>query len=275
LKNYAGVALSDESGGIFVNFNPDPVNGLYEAYTYGSDTLNRLYVHVKDHTAEDIYFGFNVRRLWFVGCGTGNATGDYTATSGNVVYWRLRDPNGVAVDSGSIAAYNGGTAASTAAGYIGNYTQAANGPDGVDGVGTAGYTPETYNPTANGDYYFEFNYRDQTTPYNASSCTRSTIDFQYFDITIVGGTSSIKGRLWSRQWSLVTVNRAPNQAIATNSSKIHVYTDDSIITRVDFDTISPGNWNIIANENGIGTSGNFELDVRSTSSPATELNRKK
>ncbi|MDA7744676.1 T9SS type A sorting domain-containing protein [bacterium] len=268
MEEFSGVALSDESGGIFVNFNADPSNGLYESYNYESDSLNRLYVHVADHTSEDVYFGFNVRRLWFVSCGSGNVAGNYTATSGNVVYWRLRDPNGNAVDSGSIAAYNGGTTASTTTGYIGNYTQANNGPDGVDGVGTTGYTPETYNPTVNGDYYFEFNYGDQISPYDASACSRSTIDFQYFDITVVDGTSSIQGRVWSRQWSLVSVNRAPNQSIAANSSKIHVSsagspgssiedTDgDGIPDSQDLDSDNDGITDLAENPDGTGVDAN-------------------
>ena len=276
-KNYSGVALADESGGLVVNFRSDPVNGHYPSYNYSTDSLSRLYVHIDDHTSEIINFGFNVRRLWFQGCSSGSATGNYSNTNisnGNVVHWRLVDPSGTVVMADSIPAYNGGTTTSTTTGYIGTYSEANNGPDGIDGVTTAGYTPATYNPSATGDYYFEFNYGDSATAFDASSCSWASIEFQYFDITVSESSNSIDGRVWSRLWALSTINRSPAEAIAINSSKVHVYTDDSIVTRVDFDTISPGFWNIFANEDGVGSSGTFELDSRSDNSPATQLQRK-
>lgn len=276
-KNYSGVALANESGGLVVNFISDPSNGHYPSYNYNSDTLNRLYVYVDDHTTETINFGFNVRRLWFNGCGSGNTNGNYTngrIAAGNAVYWRLKDPSGNIVMSDSIPAYNGGTTASTTSGYIGTYAEASNGPDGLNGLTTAGYTPATYNPTASGDYYFEFNYGHASNAFDASSCSWGTIEFQYFDISVSESSASIDGRVWSRLWALSTVNRSPADGIALNSSKFHVYTDDSIITRIDFDSIYPGNWNVFANEDGVGSSGTFNLDSRSDNSPATALQRK-
>lgn len=143
-KNYSGIALANESGGLVINFRSDPINGHYPSYNFNSDTLNRLYVHIDDHTSETVNFGFNVRRLWFTSCGSGNVNSNYNAaaiSAGNVVYWRLKDPSGTIVSSGSIPAWNGGVTTSTTTGYIGTYGEASNGPDGVDGVTTAGYTP--------------------------------------------------------------------------------------------------------------------------------------
>ncbi|MDP4685902.1 MAG: hypothetical protein NWS53_03355 [Salibacteraceae bacterium] len=79
-KNYSGVALGDESGGLIIHFRTDPANGTFPSYNFNSDSNNRIYVHIDDHTTENIYFGFNVRRLWFNNCGSGNVNDVYSAT---------------------------------------------------------------------------------------------------------------------------------------------------------------------------------------------------
>ena len=156
-KNYTGLGLSDESGGYVCNFMSNPVNGNYPGSTFNSDSLNRVYVHVDDPTTEIINFGFNVRRVWFRSCNqVGTDQGNYTSTvtGGRRVFWRLKDPNGTVVASsggGGIPYWNGGLTTSSTPGYIGTYNEAANGPDGVDGTITAGYTPNTVIPTMAGD----------------------------------------------------------------------------------------------------------------------------
>jgi len=280
-KTYTGLGTGNESGGLLVNFITDPVNGGYPAYTFNSTSDERMYIHIKDFTTESIKFGFNVRRLWFTDCNNvPTINGDYTNanTGGRRVHWRLKDPDGnVVATSGAsgIPYWNGGTTTSTTAGFIGTYNEAVNGPDGFNGVGTTGYTPLSHTPTKNGDYYFEFNYNSNTTMFDNSGCSWATIAFNYFDISVAKGTATINGRLWSRQWSLATVNRAPNAGtLSENSSKFHVYTTDSIITKIELDKVVPGYFNVIANENGIGTTGNFANDSKSTTSPAVKLNRK-
>ncbi len=279
---FTGLTVSDQSGGILVNFISDPPNGGYPAYTYTSDSLARMYVNVKDFNSESIQFGFNVRRLWFSDCNAvPTINGDYTnaVSGGRRVFWRLKDPDGNIVATsgiGGIPYWNGGVTPSTTAGFIGSHPEAINGPDNLNGVGTTGYTPIVHNPTKNGDYYFEFNFNDQTTMFDNTNCSWATVEFQYFDISIASGTSTIPGRLWSRQWSLSTVNRAPNAgltALAENTSEFFVYTTDSIISRIGLVDIVPGTWNVIANENGVGTSGIFADDAKSAVSPPTALNR--
>ena len=281
-KTYTGLGTGNESGGLLVNYISDPVNGSYPAYTFNSTSDERMYVHIKDFNTESIKFGFNVRRVWFTDCNSvPNANGDYTSgrTGGRRVHWRLKNPSGVVVatsGASGIPYWNGGVTTSTTAGFIGTYNEAINGPDGFNGIGNSGYTPISHTPTMNGDYYFEFNYGSNTTMFDNSGCSWATMEFNYFDISVTKGTNTIDGRLWSRQWSLLTVNRAPNAgtfALSENSSKFHIYTTDSIITKIELDRVVPGYFNVIANENGIGTTGNFANDSKSTSSPAVALNR--
>jgi hypothetical protein len=281
-KTFTGLGINDESGGLLVNYISDPVNGSYPAYTFNSTSDERMYVHIRDFNTESIKFGFNVRRLWFTSCdNVPNVNGDYTSanTGGRRVHWRLKNPNGVVVatsGANGIPYWNGGTTPSTTPGFIGTYNEAVNGPDNFNGVGTAGYTPITHTPTMNGDYYFEFNYTSNSTMFDISGCTWATMEFNYFDISVARGTNTVNGRLWSRQWSLLTVNRAPNAgaaALSENSSRFHIYTSDSIITKVELDKVVPGYFNVIANENGVGTTGNFANDSKSTTSPAVALNR--
>ena len=283
-KNYGGLALADESGGYSLTFITNPGNGQYPGSTYNSDSLNRVYIHIADHTTETINLGFNVRRISMIDCSNYDDEFfvDYTAANlpaNHRVHWRLKDPNGNVVDSSGVSGipdWNGGTTTSAVAGFIGTYAEADAGPDGVSGVVSTGYTPDTYNPTTNGDFYLEFNYGDVDTVFDPTACTFALVEFAYMDMTVSDGSSdAVDGRVWSRLWPLTTHNRAPNQGITINSSKFHVYTDDSIITRIDFDTISPGYWNVFANEQGVGSSGTFELDSRSQSSPAVALQRKK
>ena len=281
---FTGNTINDQSGGLLLNFLADPSNGSYPVYTYGSDSLARLHVNVKDFTQEDIRFGFSVRRVWFTACNSlpGNINGDYTnaVTGGRRVFWRLKDPNGNIVATsggGGIPFWNGGASPSTVPGFIGSHAEAINGPDNLNGVGTAGYTPFIHNPSMNGDYYFEFNFNDLNAAFDNTGCSWAAVAFQYFDVSIASGTETIPGRLWSRHWSLSTVNRAPNAglgALSENTSKFHVYTSDSIVSRIDLEDIVPGYFNVFANENGVGTSGNFEQDAKSTPSPPFALNRK-
>jgi hypothetical protein len=277
---FSGLGTGNESGGLLVNYISDPVNGSYPAYTFNSTSDERMYVRISDFTMESIKFAFNVRRVWFTDCSSvPDANGNYTnaVTGGRRVHWRLKDPNGVVVaTSGAtgIPYWNGGVTPSTVPGFIGTHAEAVNGPDGFNGVVTTGYTPLSHTPTQNGDYYFEFNYNSATTMFDNSACTWATIAFNYFDISVAEGTETIDGRLWSRQWSLSTSNRAPNAGtLSENSSRFHVYTSDSIITKVELEKVVPGYFNVIANQNGVGTTGVFADDSKSATSPAVRLNR--
>ncbi|HOW31968.1 MAG TPA: hypothetical protein PLP88_10385, partial [Bacteroidales bacterium] len=96
----------------------------------GCDPEYRLNVHIKDPTSEVIYFGFR----------NTNASGP--------LYFQLRDPNGnIAIPWTEVPTV-------PSPGYIDTWDEAFNGPD--LGAMTSGYTPLTYTPSIDGDFYFEF-----------------------------------------------------------------------------------------------------------------------
>lgn len=130
-------------------------------------------------------------------------------------------------------------------GYISSWERAVAGPEEV--VGGSGYDAFEFTPGAPGDYYIEFD-----SP-NARRLLR------YYDITVVDGSGVVQeGRNWSLSWSM-NVGSFTNRFLGT----LFMYSDDGIVTSVDFNGIQPYHFIISANSSGTKNTGNFDEDRKS------------
>ena len=174
----------------------------------------------------------------------------------NDVFFQLKDPDGNIV-MGPMAIPESGEE-----GYISSYNEAVAGPEEV--VGASGYDALEYTTLKTGDYYIEFNPKGATYVDAATNVTRRVIT--YLDITVQDQPSGdIKlGRLWSQEWD-ITCYTFTNPYLAT----MYVYSDDGVVTDLDFNGIQPYDFTIGANPNGLGNSGNFVTDRQSNAGNTT------
>lgn len=197
----------------------------------------RLNIRINTPT-ENIHFGF----------------GDFFDDTSNdikTVFYRIRDPNGNQVAFGAVP--------SSGTGYISTYEQAVAGPIATSGS-TGGYSGLMYNPTMSGDFSIEF--------YNASS-PRAL--FKYFDITVATGSGTKKpGRIWSKSWQFTGDNITSTNYYPFTGS-VYVYSDDQIVTKVNFNNIQPYVFSVTCNDVGTNFTGNIEVDRQSKSGTSINL----
>jgi len=129
------------------------------------------------------------------------------------------------------------TIPSSGNGYIKWYSKAIAGP--IIGLTGSGYTPISYTPQTNGDFYIEF-----TTSYHG---TNTAYHFDLFDITVANGTTVIPGRLWSYCWDLNT--RSYDNGYY---GKMFVLTDDGYVSQINFNGIEPYGFTVACNSTGPG-----------------------
>lgn len=193
------------------------------ALTTNTDSLNRLYIHIKS-TTEKVYFGF--RRL-----------SSSVATSGN---FRIKDPTGTIVYALTALPTSG-------AGFINDYTKATLGPV-IGGVPVGGYTPLSLTPATTGDYYIEFD-----------SQGNNNLRFQFFDITVATSAGvPIPGRVWSYAWDLNT-----NASSNAFTGAFYVYTNEGFVSRASFNGIRPFGFVVSCNNSGPMNTGNLVEDRKS------------
>ncbi|MFH0866877.1 MAG: hypothetical protein V1904_11830 [Bacteroidota bacterium] len=178
-----------------------------------TDSLYRLYFHIKDHTKEYVYVGFK-----------------HINVSGETATWRIKDPNGNVVRNRASIPVSG-------SGYIKYYSQAVVGPR-ISLLPANGYQPLVFDPVMNGDFYIEF-----TTTLQGTS---TAYHFDLFDLTVATTTTNrIKGRLWSYCWDL-------NTRSYTNRcwSKFYSYSTDGFVTQFDMNGIQPYGFTVACNNSG-------------------------
>jgi hypothetical protein len=118
-------------------------------------------------------------------------------------------------------------------GYINDYEQACTGPSTV---ASGGYPPLTFNPPYPGHFYIEFDWTDW-----GDSKT-----FSLFDITVANASNqALPGRVWSRNWQFSTGSFAN-----LFNGKMYPYSDDGIVTEIDFNGLAPYTFNISCNPKG-------------------------
>ncbi len=206
--------------------------------TFSSPPDKRLYIHIKDPANEKIYLGF----------GAIFDADDKTDIGTLNCSFRVKDANGKIIypTTGiSSPLPKAGT------GFINTRLEAVSGPNTLNGGG-AGYTPLVVNPTAgvSGDYYIEFSRSNTVTD-------SSRLRFEYIDFTVGNQTTNdaIKGRLWSKVWSLVSlyINGNPGRS----ESKFYTYTTDSVVTSFNMNGMQPIGFGVMCNERGTNSSPNF------------------
>jgi hypothetical protein len=175
-----------------------------------TDTLHRLYFHIANHTTEFVYIGFK-----------------HINVDGEIATWRIKDPNGNIVRTRANIPTSGN-------GYIRYYANAVAGPK-ISGSPANGYSPISFNPAMNGDFYIEFT-------------TTATVAYHFdlFDVTVATSTSNrINGRLWSYCWDLSTRS-------FTNRcwSKYYSYSDDGFVTEFNMNGIQPYGFTVSCNNSG-------------------------
>ncbi len=216
-----------------LNFEPSFTNFAM----YGCMVTERLNIHIAN-VGEKIYYGF------------GKVYDANQLQMFDMVY-RIKDPNGNIVVSQSSVPTSGN-------GFISTYTEAISGPNIVN---TLGYTALSYTATTIGDYYIEFNY-------NNSGSIGDRRELEFFDITVASVNGSninvIDGRVWSQEWQFtVTASPQPNPYDNPFYGEMYIYSDDSIVTSVDFNGLKPYVFAMSANSTGTANTGNTVQDRKS------------
>lgn len=197
--------------------------------TYAATANERLYIHINT-VGEKIYYGFQ--------------------QTNNDVYCRIKDPNGNIVVAATVLPSSG-------AGRITTHAQALLGPSALV---AGGYNAKVYTTLTTGDYYIEFNVGSGASP-NAQKRV-----FDLFDITVsnTAGTLAIPGRIWSKAWDFTT-NSGTNSFVG----KMYVYSNDGIVTKIDFNGVQPFGFVVSCNSTGCANTGNAVADRQSRTGNST------
>ncbi|MBL7138839.1 MAG: hypothetical protein ISS17_08700 [Bacteroidales bacterium] len=207
----------------------------YASNGTSGDSAFRLNIHISN-VGEKIYYGF----------GDPLNNNDQIITT---VQYRIKNPSGTVVVGPTALPLSG-------VGHISTYAQAVAGPSGI--VGGSGYPSLSYTATMTGDYFIEFNF---TTGGGTDRCK-----FRYLDITVGSLTNqAVDGRVWSKGWQMTADNQAPPSGEYTFWGTLYVYSDDGIVTSVDFNGMEPFVFAVSCNPWGCYNTGNFNNDRRSVS----------
>lgn len=135
-------------------------------------------------------------------------------------------------------------------GYIETWAQANLGPNTI---AAGGYPPLTFNPPFAGKFYIEFSFTGA-----------NTREFEFFDITVATAANvAINGRVWSKKWSLTTGSFAN-----LYKGKMYPYSNDRIVTEIDFNGIAPYTYTVSCNPKGCDPLQPFLLSRRSRTGSA-------
>jgi len=144
--------------------------------------------------------------------------------------FRITNTSGVVV-------YDTTTVPTSGPGYIASYGQAIAGPSVT---ATGGYNPLVFFPPSAGVYYLEF----MDTIVIGSNPTDPVL--HYFDLTVTNASNTpIAGRLWSKNWYFSTMSD-----YAMFYGKLFIYSDDQVVTQIDFNGMLPHLFRIGCNHNG-------------------------
>ncbi|WP_452223842.1 hypothetical protein, partial [Lacinutrix chionoecetis] len=273
--------MPNQTNGTALYIVTDPLPGSPATGPYlGGTESQRIYFTIADATQENLYFGVQARvRNAFAG-GNNNLSTNF--------YYQIFDAAGNPQTAPILFTNTNGSA-----GFINTYSQAVNGPN-IGGV-TNGYSPITFDPSANGDYYIALYgsndggataaTNDQTFPYDPNDLNGYHF-LPYFDLT-VGNVSDAadpvkEGRIWSRKWSFITYRvedadsnagtpNVPNpNSAASFEGNFFAYTDDQVILEVDFTQgFRPFGYQLAMNKYGVVNDDNAANNFLTTRASQT------
>ncbi|MBP6385482.1 MAG: DUF11 domain-containing protein, partial [Pseudarcicella sp.] len=235
---------------------PDIGSGAY----LNAPEDNRIYFNIKDHTVENLYFGFDWRNY-------SNTTNVNRLAN---MFYRIFDPAGNVITT---ARWDSTSAAN---GVINTYAAAVAGPK-IAGSPAGGYNPLTFDPTVNGDYYISF-FRSND---NGTTTSAGRGLSPLFDFTVASGTTPINGRIHSDKWGFVAVNPLESTptlskyaayALSSAAPDVYAYTNERITVKIDFQAgFKPLAFNVAVNSYGVSSTGTIiqnRQSVNSTSAPS-------
>ncbi len=202
---------------------------------YDCGPRDRLYFEVQN-TAERVYLGFN---------------GD--PGFGSTIRYRIRYIDG-SVAQPETNLPTGGT------GFISVIDEARAGPLQLGGAG--GYDAHIFFPADSGRYYIEFQRYDNS----SGNVDLGSFEIELFDITIADSITNIveTGRVHSQGWQFIEGSGFGGWS--RNSSTFYVYSNDSIITSVEYEDMEGRAWIMFCNDRGCQNTGDFEEDRKSLES---------
>ena len=225
--------------------NPAGSTGPYQ----GASQEDRIYFRISDAATENFYFG----------------AGNFRTSNTGAVYpnvWMQIKNSAGAVVHGPV--YMNGS-------QITSHAQAVAGVN-IAGSVPGGFTPLTFDPSANGDYYIEF--WQGTSPTNSAVSSAfptaaNNLEIPWFDFQVgkADGTQ-IDGRLYSEKWSLRAnaVTGASNDYAGTFPDKVdptfYAYSDDGTAVKVAFNDFQPLQFTVSFNKYGVGGVGSDWLVTR-------------
>jgi len=210
----------------------------------GAPVDDRIYFYIKDHTTETLYYGFNWETLSPV----------TPISTYQDVYMIVYDPTGAQVGNPIPLAYQNGQA-----GWINTAAQANTWGPMIGGAPTNGYTPATFSPAMNGDYYVSF-YRS-TDGGNTHITGGESMLAKYFDMTVASYNGSaytrINGRVHCNEWAFSVYNPAKSDIqdpLSSTNAEFFGYTPDSCTIKVSFPSSGYQPLSYIVAFNSFGTS---------------------
>ena len=238
--------MPNSANGVALNIRGATLSGPYK----NAAAQNRVRFLISNHNTENFYFNFRA----------------YNRSSGTTQvapWYRILNAAGVEIVAATQV---------TAAQQISTYAQAVAGPN-IGGSVPAGYTPITFDPTANGEYYIEIY---ESTDAGASVAVTQTL-LTLFDFTVATSTNiKYPGRVYSQGWSLITYVASTNVADQTVPLEGDFYglTTDGLVSKIDFNAgFKPLAVVIYFNKYGVNSTGtDWVNDRRSVNTGTTAPN---
>ncbi|MFD1551477.1 hypothetical protein ACFR9R_04785, partial [Putridiphycobacter roseus] len=214
---------------------------------FNSPDENKIRFEIADHVNENFYFG-------------GKFYDRVILAQRGDVYIRIKDGSGTVVYGPQLFPLLG-------TGHIADYTEAVAGPN-IAGTAPTGYTPLSFDPTANGEYFIEI-YSSLTA---GISSTNEYVVGVFFDFTVATNAGVRKsGRISCQKWSFLTYNPSNFEGDLNYSfnGDYYAYTKDSSIIRMEFaNGFKPFGYELAMNYYGVINTGSFIYDRKSVISPA-------
>ncbi|TSA25287.1 MAG: hypothetical protein D4R67_10400, partial [Bacteroidetes bacterium] len=196
---------------------------------YNCTPPDRLYF-VTASNDETVYLGFQ-------GSGAGGQ---------NHIVFRIKNAGGTIVRSQANLPTSG-------AGFINTIAEARVGP--VQFYGGGGYNAISFHPSAPGAYYIEFDRVNNT----SGNTSIGSFVMNLIDITVADTVAMVAkpGRVYSKAWQL------QESGSANCSATFYIYSNDSIVTSLEQNSLDGGVWVTFCNQFGCANTGNFQEDRKS------------